>query len=429
MVHDEFEVVIVGGGAAGIGAGRRLHEAGVSCLMVEARERLGGRGWTDDASGFALDLGCGWLHSADRNPWVDIAERQGRSIDKSPPPWSKPSLPYGFSPEEQDEFHEMLSNFFAQVGAETGKPDRAAVDLLPRGGRWNALVNAINTYVSGAELDRLSVRDLANYDGNDVNWRVVEGYGTVIAAHAAGVPAALGCPILAIDHSGTRIKIESAKGTLTAGQVIVTLPTSLIASEAVRFTPTLPEKTEAARGLPLGLADKLFLALNQPEAFEADCSLFGDINHTSTAAYQFRPFGRPMIEAYFGGVQAAELEAGGDAAFFDFAVGELTARTRQRFRQTCEADRHPPLGRRSAGARLLLVRVAGQGRLPADACQAGRQPAVLRRRGLLDPRLLHRARRVAHRHRRRRTGVGNAGFLVWSTIFFENRCPHFGIML
>ena len=74
------------------------------------------------------------------------------------------------------------------------------------------------------------------------------------------------------------------------------------------------------------LPTSLFLALDQAEEFGPDCSLFGDINRTGTAIYQFRPFGRPMIEAYFGGRQAAELEAGGEAAFFDFAVAELTAR-------------------------------------------------------------------------------------------------------
>jgi monoamine oxidase len=327
MASSDYDVVIVGGGAAGIGAGRRLHGAGVSCLIVEARERLGGRGWTTTVEpGFALDLGCGWLHSADHNPWVAIAEAQGRSIDRSPPPWSKPSLPYDFSLDEQDDFHEALGHFFAQVEAANGKPDRPASELLTPGGRWNALINALNTYISGAELERLSLQDLANYAGNDVNWRVVEGYGGTIAAHGAGVPTALGCPVLAIDHNGTQIKIDTTEGRLTAAHVIVTLPTSLLAIEAVRFTPALPEKTEAAHGLPLGLADKLFLSLDRPEEFDGDCSLFGNINRTATAAYQFRPFDRPMIEAYFGGQQAAELEAGGDAAFFDFAVSELTAR-------------------------------------------------------------------------------------------------------
>ena len=77
MASGNVEVVVVGAGAAGIAAARRLHDAGVSCLLVEARQRLGGRALTFiDASGFALDLGCGWLHSANRNPWCDIARRR-----------------------------------------------------------------------------------------------------------------------------------------------------------------------------------------------------------------------------------------------------------------------------------------------------------------------------------------------------------------
>jgi monoamine oxidase len=98
-----------------------------------------------------------------------------------------------------------------------------------------------------------------------------------------------------------------------------------MAEEAIRFTPALPEKAEAASGLPLGLADKLFLALERPEEFEIDTRLFGRTDTTGTGAYHFRPLGRPQIEAYYGGALAAELEAGGQAAFLDFAVGELTA--------------------------------------------------------------------------------------------------------
>jgi len=78
------------------------------------------------------------------------------------------------------------------------------------------------------------------------------------------------------------------------------------------------------RGLPLGLADKLFLVLEDAEEFTKDTRLFGRTDRTATAGYHMRPFGRPMIEAYFGGNLAAELETGGEAAFVDFALDELT---------------------------------------------------------------------------------------------------------
>ena len=82
MASSDTEVVIVGGGAAGIAAGRRLDDAGVDCLIVEARPRLGGRAWTiSDGSAFPIDLGCGWLHSADRNPWTRDC-RGARPLDR-----------------------------------------------------------------------------------------------------------------------------------------------------------------------------------------------------------------------------------------------------------------------------------------------------------------------------------------------------------
>lgn len=318
---------MIGGGAAGIAAGRRLRDAGIDCLVIEARPRLGGRAWTiADASGFALDLGCGWLHSSDRNPWTKIADSQGRTIDRSPPPWRKPALPIGFPRAEQREFSNAMERFNERVELAAAKtPDVAAASVLEPGDRWNNLIIAVGTYISGAELDRVSGRDFANYADDGVNWRVVEGYGETIAAHGEPLSVALDCPVRRIDHSGIRLKIETAKGVITADQAIVTLPSAVIADAEQLFTPALPKKTEAARGLPLGLADKLFLSLERAEEFDADSRLFGAHDRSATAAYHLRPFGRPQIEAYFGGSHAAALEAEGQHAFFDFAVSELIA--------------------------------------------------------------------------------------------------------
>src|ERR1700675_443526 len=109
MTNSEIEVAIIGGGAAGIAAGRRLRQAGVDCLVIEARPRLGGRAWTvADASGFPLDLGCGWLHSADKNPWTTIAEAQGREINRALPPWERPSTQLAMQGDEAADFWRAL---------------------------------------------------------------------------------------------------------------------------------------------------------------------------------------------------------------------------------------------------------------------------------------------------------------------------------
>ena len=321
-MKSDTEVAIIGGGAAGVAAGRHLHDAGIDCLIVEARNRLGGRAFTETHAGFPIDLGCGWLHSADKNEWTRIAQAQGREIDKTPPPWARSSL--GFRMGEQqdyrkafDEFEERISEF-----ASSGKDVFVAAALEP-GGRWNGLIGAVVTFISGGEATEVSARDYENYAHTDVNWRVVEGYGATIAKHGDGVPVVFDSPVRRIDHGGKRLKIETAKGIITADRVIITLPTTVMAKMESLFAPALPEKIEAARNLPLGLDDKLFIALDRPEEFEKDSRLFGAKDDSKTAAYHIRPFGRAMIEGFFGGGNARELEAAGEGAFFDFAVAEL----------------------------------------------------------------------------------------------------------
>lgn len=326
MADGDIETVVIGGGAAGIAAARRLHQAGVKCLIVEARPRLGGRAWTfAGPSGFGLDLGCGWLHSADRNPWVAVAEEQGRTIDRTLPPWRRRSLSLGFPKDGQREFLEAQEQFFSRVSERANQePDVPAADMFAADCRWNNLINAVGTYISGAELEHVSARDFDNYDDTGVNWRIAEGYGATIAACGADLPATLDCVVQRIDHRGKNLKIETTNGTIVADQAIVTLPSSILAETETLFAPALPDKTQAAQGLPLGLTDKLFLSLEGAEEFEEDSRLFGTTDRIATGAYHLRPFGRPQIEGFFGGHLAAELEAGGERAFFDFAVSELT---------------------------------------------------------------------------------------------------------
>src|SRR4051794_40407081 len=131
MTISDTEVVIVGGGAAGIAAARRLTDQGADCLLLEARNRLGGRAFTQGKSGYPLDLGCGWLHSANLNPWAEIGQAQGKTIDKTQPPWMRPSPQPKFPLDQQREFREASKAFFERVDAAGRRnPDVPASKLL-----------------------------------------------------------------------------------------------------------------------------------------------------------------------------------------------------------------------------------------------------------------------------------------------------------
>src|ERR1044072_3293978 len=87
----ETDVVVIGAGAAGVAAARDLADARARGVLLEARNRVGRRAWTYRAGELALDLGCGWLHSADENEWAALAPGLGFAIDDHPPPWARPA--------------------------------------------------------------------------------------------------------------------------------------------------------------------------------------------------------------------------------------------------------------------------------------------------------------------------------------------------
>ena len=330
----EIDVAIVGAGAAGLGAARTLDKSGLSVVVLEARDRLGGRGHTFMAApGITFDAGCGWLHSADKNSFVQIASQLKFEIDKTRPPWREQSFDAVFPANERADFIKALDAFQerAEKAAASGR-DCAASTLLEPGNRWNPMIDALSTYINGCELDRVSILDMAAYDDTEINWRVRRGYGALIAAYGAPCPVALNTQVRLIDHSGKRLRIETSQGTLSAAKVVVTVPTNLIAEEAIRFVPALPVKVNAARGLPLGLADKVMLALDRPEALPADGNLRGATMRTAMGSYHLRPFGQPCIEGFFGGRFAQKLEDAGDGALAAQAIEEIVALLGSQFR-------------------------------------------------------------------------------------------------
>jgi len=323
----ECDVIVIGAGAAGLAAARRLASAGVPVRVIEARNRVGGRAWTArDPSGLPIELGCAWLHSADENELSAFALQSGLAIDKTRPPWRTQMNDVGFAPADQADFRAALGRLFARLDeAGEAEGDQSADRLLDPGSRWNPLLNATSTYMNGVELDQLSVRDFWRYRDTGVNWRIVEGYGRLMAALAAGLDITFECPVSMIDHSGRQMRIETPGGDLRGCAVIVTVPTDVLCAGGLGFHPALPDKIEAAAALPLGLADKLYLRLDGAEEFPKDSHLYGALDSVRTGSYHLRPFGRPLIEVYFGGRFARELEADGESAFAALAIDQLAS--------------------------------------------------------------------------------------------------------
>jgi monoamine oxidase len=330
-----IDIAIIGAGAAGLGAANALKDSGLSVIVLEARDRVGGRGYTIMAApDITFDVGCGWLHSADKNSFVQIAGQLSFAIDKTRPPWREQSFDTGFPLAERMDFIKALDGFYdrAEQAAKNGR-DSAANAYLEPGNRWNPMIDAISTYVNGCELDQVSIQDMDAYEDTEINWRIRRGYGALMAAYGAQCPLALNTQVTLIDHSGKRVRIETSRGTLTASKVIVTVPTNLIANESIRFHPRLPAKVEAARGLPLGLADKVMLALEDPDALPKDGNLRGAPMRTAMGSFHLRPFGQPCIEGFFGGSFAQQLEDAGNGALAVEAIDEIVALLGSDFRR------------------------------------------------------------------------------------------------
>jgi monoamine oxidase len=319
-VADSFDIVIIGAGAAGIAAGRVLANAHASFLVLEARDRIGGRAFTVEREGFGVDLGCGWLHAARRNVWRAEAEQHGFAIDHSSAPWEKRQR--AEPSEERARFGAAFAKFHERIDAAAAQPDRPASDYLEPGDPSNERINAVCTYLNGVTLDRVSAHDYIRYDGEGGNQRLTAGYGALIAALGAKLPIALNTNATVIDHSGARVRIETNRGAMDARAVIVATPTPLIAEEALRFSPALPTIVEAAAGLPLGVVDKMFVGFAEADMPAGTDNALGQ-SGLMRPSYDLRPMGRPMIEAFIAGPLAEALEREGQNGMEAFVLDDL----------------------------------------------------------------------------------------------------------
>jgi monoamine oxidase len=242
----EADVAVIGAGAAGIAAARRLLRSGFSVAVVEARGRVGGRAVTVPVRGHPIDLGAHWLHAGPINPLVRLGLDRGEPLRKAPVEGHVVvGRRLGTAAERA-----ALDRAFARADramslAGRSGPDRNAASALPPLGPLGKRVSTIHGLVSGRPLGEVSLHDFPSLEYAD-NWFIRGGFGAFLARLAEGLPVRLGAAARLVDWSGPGVRIETEAGTLRARAALVTVPTALLQRDAPRFSPTLPSATAAA---------------------------------------------------------------------------------------------------------------------------------------------------------------------------------------
>jgi monoamine oxidase len=325
----ETETIIVGAGAAGIAAARRLTAAGRRFVLVEAADRIGGRCVTDSKIfGVPFDLGARWIYSSDLNPVAKLGRSGKLEIYPAPP---GPRVRIGRRNARESELEDFLSSVVranrAIGDAGRGKVDIHCAQALPKDlGDWRPAVEfVLGPYNYGTDLNEISAMDMARAADRDSNAFCRQGYGALLAS-LANVPVQLSTPVLQIDTRPNTTEVRTGKGTLRGRFVIITVSTGVLSSGKIQFTPELPKRQlDALAKLKLGSFDHIALELTgNPLGLQRDDLVFEKAASAQTGALLANIGGSSIATVSVGGKFGRELAAKGDKDMVEFAIGWLT---------------------------------------------------------------------------------------------------------
>ncbi len=323
------DVVIVGAGAAGIAAAQSLHNKGLSTIILEASDHVGGRVYTDRTTfGFPYDVGAHWLHNGKLNPYQAIPKKLGFELYPARSEFLIFKEGRAATDSETIEFWSTYEKVYDAIdeAGEQGR-DLAAAEVVKNiKGEWSATAKfVVGPWSMAKNMEDFSTLDWWHLsDGND--YFCVDGFGSIVAEYAKGLNVSLNTKVECIDWSDSKVTVISQNGSLSCSAVIVTVSTGVLASELIKFVPSLPlSKRESFDAISMGVYNHIALQFSEDVfgmgndgyvlfQLSEDGNGFGTLTNAS---------GSGLAYCDLGGNWAKELEQESIQFRVDYALTEL----------------------------------------------------------------------------------------------------------
>jgi monoamine oxidase len=320
----EADIVVIGAGAAGIAAARRVQAANRKVLVVEADTRLGGRCWTDNATfDVPFDRGARWLHNPETNPMVRLARAAGLDISAAPLGQKIRVGLRNARPGEIEYFLAALVRTNRAIDEASRRGDIACASVLPKDlGEWaGAAEFVLGANGTGKDLVDVSVVDKARAQDRNAAIGCRQGVGALVAKLGEQAPISLSTPVSHIIWNNREVAVETPSGKIAARAVVVTVSTNVLAAGNIKFTPELPKRQlDAASKLSLGSYDRIALELpGNPLGLARDEVVIEQSNSTRTALLSANVAGSSLCVIDVAGSFGRDLTGQGDKAMLAFA--------------------------------------------------------------------------------------------------------------
>lgn len=320
----EADIVVIGAGAAGIAAARRIQAANRKVVVVEADTHIGGRCWTDStAFDVPFDRGARWLHNPETNPMVKLARTAGLDISAAPLGQKIRIGMRNARPGETEEFLAALARANRAIDEASRRADVACASVLPKDlGDWAGTAEfVLGANGTGKDLRDISVVDKARAQDRNAAIGCRQGVGTLIAKLGEQVPVALSTPVNQVIWNNRDVAVETPAGKIAARAVIVTVSSNVLAAGNIKFTPELPKRQlDAAAKLSLGSYERIALQLpGNPLGLARDEALIEKSESNRTALLSANIAGSSLCVIDVAGSFGRDLSSQGEKAMVSFA--------------------------------------------------------------------------------------------------------------